>query len=276
MPNEIEHVTIVDRDKIDDEGTNLNRCVLATQEDIGAMKCELTGALLRRSGTPVHLHPNMWEHYLDPNNREPQRADIVALEQVLKYPIIVSCVDQNFARHALQKCWPRCLLGGSTNRMGIEVVLYDMEPEYECLMCSNPLPKVDSIEEIAMRFKGLTLEEQESRAAQSGIDLDCVLKYLASPKCGSLAEEELRKFANAELGSQPSVGFVSAGAGIVLAAQLLKYALLGRSVFPTDLGNTIRFNFLNPTRFRWSKHKRKEECECASRGLDCYRRLWTT
>lgn len=158
--------------------------------------------------------------------------------------------------------------------MGLEVSAYDMESMYECLMCSNPLPKVDSIEKIAMRFKGLAPEEQQAQAQQRGVDLDLVLAYLASPKCGALAENELRKFTDIERSPRASVGFVSVGAGVVLAAQLLKYAREGRSAFPAELGNSIRFNFLNPSRFVWTKHRRRDECECSNRGQSSYCRLW--
>ncbi len=273
-PCEDMYVTVIDHDKIDDEGTNLNRCPLATQEDIGAMKSVLTAECLCGRSIDVFIHENKWEHYLDSNNRRPQRADVAALECDLKYPIIVSCVDKNPARHALQKCWPEYLIGGSTNGMGIEVSSYDMESMYECLMCFNPLPKVSSIEEAAARFKGLTSEEQKNQAKQFGIDLDSILQYLDSPECGSIAENELRKFADAERAPRASVGFVSVGAGVVLAVQLVKYAREGRSTFSVDLGNSIRFNFLEPSRFRWSKHRRKDKCECSNRGRDTYHRLW--
>ena len=71
-----------------------------------------------------------------------------------------------------------------------------------------------------------------------------------------------------------SVGFVSVASGTLLAAQLVKFALLGREAFPAAEGNTLRFNFLNPGP-RWTMHRRQLECDCHGNGKRNYGLTWS-
>ncbi|MBI2313629.1 MAG: ThiF family adenylyltransferase [Betaproteobacteria bacterium] len=268
------YMTVVDHDSIDKEGTNLNRCALATQEDIGTNKSDLTARFLVNRGIEVFAYPHRWERYMDTSSRPAQRIDVVAAERMLKFPLVISCVDDNAVRHELQRLWPDYLIGGSTNGMSLEVTAYDMRSKYECLMCFNPLPRIGTTEEIAGQFRELSREDQEAKAKLYGLDLEAILRYLASPKCGSPGENELKKFAEGSQGVRPSVGFVSVGAGVILAAQIMKYSLDGRSAFPHTLGNSVRFSFLQPSHFRWTIHQRNRDCDCFTKGQAAFQRVW--
>lgn len=268
------YVTVVDHDSIDKEGTNLNRCVLATQMDIGISKSDLTARFLVGHGIEAFAFREKWERYMDTSSRPVQRIDVATLERKLKFPLVISCVDDNTARHELQRLWPNYLIGGSTNGMSLEVTAYDMRSNYECLMCFNPLSRLGTTDEIAERFRNLPRKEQEATALERGLSLEEIFRYLASPKCGSPGESELKKFAEAEQGPRPSVGFVSVGAGVILAAQVLKYSFGGISAFPQNLGNSVRFSFLQPSQIRWTMHQRSKDCDCFTKGQSVFQRLW--
>src|SRR5215510_7853587 len=85
-----------------------------------------------------------------------QRSDLLEREQVFHYQYIISCVDKNPVRHAIQHFWPHVLFGGSTLGLGVTVQSYDMTSEFDCLMCANPISSDDwSIELQAERLRGI-------------------------------------------------------------------------------------------------------------------------
>jgi molybdopterin/thiamine biosynthesis adenylyltransferase len=263
-------VTAVDKEFIDDQ--NLNRYPLATQPDVGAYKSELTAARMRSGGLEVVAYRRHWPDYAWDQDRPAQRKEVREKESTYRYPLILSCVDRNDARHAIQKFWPEYLIGGSTSGLALEVTAYDMRSPYECLMCFNPVESGRrTIEEIAAELRQLPREERRARAEACGADWAALEEYLADPRCGHLGAAEIAKFRDE--GVEWSVGFVSVASGTLLAAQFLKYALLGSKAFPLERGNSIRFNFLKPAA-RWTKHLRRNGCACASEGRADYKQLW--
>lgn len=266
------YATIIDGDQIED--TNLNRYLLAIQGDEQVWKSELLAKYLRAGGFEVYPYCSDWPNYAYDSARPPQRNDLLALEAAYRYRLILSCVDTNRARHAIQRFWPEYLIGGSTLELGLSVAAYDMHSPYECLMCSNPIePAIPSIEAIANELRRLTHQGRHAWAEEHGADLQILEDYLSNPRCGHLGEQEIAKFGNEDRGTDWSVGFVSVAAGTLLAAQLVKHSLLGSTAFPSNLGNTLRFNFLNP-RPQWSKHCRRNKCECITNGKSDYGLLW--
>jgi molybdopterin/thiamine biosynthesis adenylyltransferase len=264
------HATMIDREEID--GDNLNRYPLASQDDIGEPKSELTAERLRGGGLEAYAYRGHWPDYCYDRSRPGQSEDVEKLEAAYSYPLVLSCVDRNRARHAIQNFWPEYVIGGSTLGLGLEVTAYDMRSPYECLMCFNkPEPAGKTIEEIAGELKKLGPEERRARAEAAGADWQSIEAYLANPRCGHLGEAEIVKFRGEAV--DWSVGFVSVAAGTLLAAQLLKYALLGRAAFPEAKGNSLRFSFLNPGP-RWSQHRRREDCVCAGDGRADFEALW--
>lgn len=264
------YATTIDGEENDAE--NLNRYPLATQGDLGASKSELTARHLRNGGLAACSYHGRWPDYAYDPDRPTQREDIRELEAGYRYPLILSCVDRNRARHAIQKLWPEYLLGGNTSGLALEVAAYDMRSPYECLMCFNrPEPAAQTIEEIAAELRRLPPEERRARAEARGADWRALEEYLASPRCGHLGEAEIARFRGEAI--DWSVGFVSVAAGTLLAAQLLKYALVGRASFPEEMGNSLRFSFLNPGP-RWTKHLRRPDCTCAGPGRADYELLW--
>jgi molybdopterin/thiamine biosynthesis adenylyltransferase len=266
------HGTTIDGESNDPE--NLNRYPLATEGDLEVPKSELTAAFLRRGGIEAYHYHGRWPGYASDPSRRLQRDDVRRFESGYHYPLVLSCVDKNTARHGIQNFWPAFLMGGSTPGFAIEVNAYDMRSPYECLKCFNrPEPAGLSNSEIVAELRALPPEERRARAEARGADWRALEAYLADPKCGRLGEAEVAKFRDEAV--DWSVGFVSVAAGTVLAGQLLKYTLVGRAAFPQEKGNSLRFNFFNPAP-RWTKHLRRSTCDCAGAGRQDYERLWGT
>ena len=264
------HVTTIDGEVNDPE--NLNRYPLASQADLGIPKSELTAAFLRRGGLTTYAYPGRWPEYATDAGRPPQRDDVRELESRFRYPLVLSCVDKNTARHAIQNFWPEFLLGGSTPGFALEVNAYDMRSPYECLKCFNrPEPAGPSNGEILAALRALPPEERRARAEARGAEWRALEAFLADPRCGRLGAAEVSKFRDEAV--DWSVGFVSVAAGTLLASQLLRYALVGRAAFPVDKGNSLRFNFFNPVPRR-AKHARRAACDCSGVGRADFEGLW--
>lgn len=262
------HATAIDDDRLD--GSNLNRCSLSTMADIGKPKVEIIRDALSQTNVNVCPAQVRWPAYaLD--RLSGQRADLRELEDAFQYSLILSCVDKNDARHAIQRYYPRVLWGGSTHELRLTIANYAMGSPYECLRCSNPLPAVPEVEVVAARLRQLAPAARSEECARRGVDPNLVDEYLRRPECGTLGEEEIRKFRDA--GPKDwSVGFVSVAAGTLLAAKLLQRGL-GQDPFQTQNGHSYSFNFRYPGG-RWYMRPRRAECECSGHGLEMYRALW--
>lgn len=265
------YLTLVDGDELDEAGTNLNRHVLATIDDLRTPKVDVAYERLKEYGLAMYPYAGRWPDYAYDNTRPNQRSDLERLESDFRYDVILSCVDKNAARQAIQNFWPRHLIGGSTLDMKVAVTSYDMESPYECLKCSNPVAPVRPIEDIAEWLADHPEPERRALAELHGADVAAVEAFVSDPECGSLGEQELSKF-DAEI-PDPSVGFVSVASGVVLAAQAIKKHGIGVDAFPEERGCEVGFNFLNLW-FKWSKHLRRRDCQCTEEGAEEYAQLW--
>lgn len=267
----IEHITSMDGDAIDDEGTNLNRYCLATTGDIGTSKALIAERVLAAHNVSGFAFPGTWEEYQG-SNRWGQRADLLSLEASFLYENVLSCVDKNPARHSIQRFWPRVLLGGSTLGMGISVVNYDMQSDFECLMCGNPLP-VDSwsVDKQATALRGMTKVERQRLAEAKGADAANVEAYLDDERCGHLGVAEIKKFRLAPGDAEWSVGFVSVAAGALLAVETIR--TIGFGVPGSDTGAAHRFTF-GSNSSRTTAHRRRQGCECLTSGLTRFKENW--
>ncbi len=196
--------------------------------DEGSPKAKLVERVFAPVGITSFASELQWPQYALELPHVGQSADLQRREGEYRYELVMSCVDKNQPRHAIQAYWPRYVMGGSTDGFGIQVAAYDMETRYECLMCSNPITAtLMTIEGAAESLRGVPLRERREMLIARGLDADVIEQYLNDPKCGELGERELTKFM--EHGGNPewSVGFVSVAAGTLLAAQLMKFAIGG-------------------------------------------------
>jgi molybdopterin/thiamine biosynthesis adenylyltransferase len=267
----MEHVTSMDGDAIDEEGTNLNRYCLTTTADIGTSKALIAERVLAAHNIPGFAFAGTWEEY-QVSERWGQRADLRSLEASFRYESVLSCVDKNPARHSIQRFWPRVLLGGSTLGLSISVVNYDMQRDFECLMCGNPLP-VDSwsVDEQANALRAMTSVARQRLAEARGADAATVEAYLNDESCGHLGLAEIKKFRIAPDEAEWSVGFVSVAAGVLLAVETIR--TVGFGVSGSDTGAAHRFTF-GSVSGRTTAHRRRRGCECLTSGLKRFKENW--
>ena len=98
-----------------------------------------------------------------------------------------------------------------------------------------------------------------------------VIEFLENPGCGHAAEtiiDEIGKRQRREF----AVGFVSAGAGILLAAALIQHSI-GRSGMFGPEANHIGLSFSNNLIMK-NLFLQKADCECADQGTALFHRIW--
>jgi hypothetical protein len=149
---------------------------------------------------------------------------------------------------------------------------YDVARGSECLKCNNPLPEESSIEAKAAELKNLAPEKfAEVMQGFSEDERKTVIEFLENPGCGQAAEtiiDEIGKRQRREF----AVGFVSAGAGILLAAALIQHSI-GRSGIFGPEANHIGLSFSNNLIMK-NLFLQKADCECANQGTALFHRIW--
>src|ERR1019366_7910014 len=141
--------------------------------------------------------------------------------------LVLSCVDDNGARHAIQNLWPDLIVGGSTIGLTAKAITYDVSSDQLCLKCFNPVvERNERVRERMAEAQAMTPDEQVRFFTELSIDPASATAYLQNPGCGKLTEKDLDRFAAGV--PMMSVGFVSVAAGVLLAAQLLRLVLAGR------------------------------------------------
>ena len=270
-PGRSGHAVVLDHDPLDD--TNLNRYILSYLGQGILDKTELTASFLRSDTfSAVEAVPMKWEDYVKPGMHRSKHPELIASEVSSRFELILSCVDKNPARHSIQAYWPRLILGGSTHRLGAQVMRYDLSTNGECLMCNNPLIPEITIEQKANELRAL-----------NGANLDAMLRdltpqareavhaYLAEPKCGTIGEQYVNELGQ-RLHREFAVGFVSAGTGLLLAAALIQQALR----VPTLIGggNNAAFLGFELNSGRRESFQRALDCKCSSLGLRVFQYLW--
>lgn len=216
--------TAVDRDTLD--LTNDNRYVLSHKGHEGASKVAHLGAYLEASGITCNPRDNWWEQHVGLAGRHAANGAIGALERQYRYPLVLSCVDENEPRHALQNALPRLIVGGSTDGLTAKATTYYLGGRYACLKCHNPVRQRNQVVRARLdAARSMTIEQQTVFCAEIGITLEELRRLLEAAGCGQLGQRDIERFAAPS--PQMSVGFVSAAAGTLLTAQLLRLVALG-------------------------------------------------
>jgi molybdopterin/thiamine biosynthesis adenylyltransferase len=217
--------------------TNLNRYVLFGRRHAAESLLKASSAAIALAGSRIVAEPHdkSWEEWRAEN--PDARPDLV-----------ISAVDKNSARHAIQDTLPLLILGGSTNEMRAQINLNDVLNGGPCLRCRNRPESQVADEVIIERLRTLSRVERAGEAQHLGVNAEDLDLFLTDPKkhCGLIGGETLRKFASE--GDDPawSVGFVSVMAGVLLAAEYLK---ISAGTLEAALGaakNTFRFQFWRP------------------------------
>lgn len=271
-PSRRGHAVILDKDPLDD--TNANRYVLSYPKQETKDKTAIAAEVLRSELFTVDPKPMHWEKYVEHGAHRTDHPQLVKDEKKHKYRLLISCVDTNHARHNLQAAWPRLIFGGSTSSLLAQVMSYDVGLGGECLMCNNKLPKETSIEAKVAELKALPPEKlAEAMHGLSEGEQNLVREFLENPGCGHAAEtiiDELGRKQRREF----AVGFVSAGAGILLAAALIQHAIGRPGIFGSN-ANHLGLSFTNNISIK-NIFSRKPDCECEGKGSSLFHRLWKT
>lgn len=229
-------IIAIDNDPEGVTQTNLNRYVLFGLPHISHLKASTAAELFR--WTRLNLEPidDSWQAWMSLRNGE------------LADEIVISAVDKNTARHAIQDALPRLILGASTNEMRAQLCLYDVIGGSPCLKCRNPIePQVpDSV--IIEKLRTLDQNELATKARDFGVDFHLLRRFLHDPlaNCGKISGSTLRKFAGGDALAEWSVGFVSTLAGVLLAAEYLKISMGNPAPALSAQLNAFRFQFWRP------------------------------
>lgn len=233
------------------EPTNLARYVMAAGADVGRPKAEV---LCERVRTPCIRAG----HTDDGIEALASRGGLSGEDHV------VSCVDNNRARHAIQGCIPRIIRGGSVYDLSSRVSVYDMAGGTACLRCENPVEAGESDEDVAERLRAMGPDQRRAEAGRAGVDAGDLDRYLESPACGTLSGDALRRLA-AALPPEFSVNFATMLSGTLLAAEATKAACTSlRPALDGGAHSDMFYSFWN-CRHRLSRTAPFPECWCRAR-----------
>ena len=253
----------------DDEGidaSNLGRYSLFGWASLGKPKATEAAQLLRRAEFQTVPHDGNFEYFFT-------GAD--------KPRIVLSAVDKNTARHALQEQYAPLYISASTHNLRMEVLRCGPPSVGACLACFNPLETEQRTED---EIRALLRDRPEIEAnLRQKLKLDAaeVAAWIRDRKCGATGDrlvEELRT----DDGSIAAfaVGFVSVMSGTLLAAELLK--TINR--YPGPLNETFNravFQFHNPMAVTnashfYSRDGRCTACSADNLGARIWRRRYAT
>lgn len=269
LPDATGYATVIDPEPLD--LSNDNRYSLATLGDDEKEKAPFMAGFLARRGFAEYPYVGTWQDYVSWRGRPPNRADLDALEASFRYPLILSCVDDNAARHAIQNLWPDQIIGGSTHGLTAKAITYDMSGNQLCLKCYNPV--IERNEFVKKRLDEARAMDPDARAkffAELGVDPAKAEAHLNDPRCGQLSEQDLNRFAAGD--PMMSVGFVSVAAGVLLAAQVLRLVHFGRERL-NENGPILMANFYRPG-LRWLHSLPEEGCDCVRRRTTDWVSRW--
>lgn len=266
------YITIIDDDCLDI--TNQNRYCLSAYESSYNKedKVSIIGSYLQSRGIKAYPFKGKWEDYVTCNNEQPNE-EVRVDEKRNRYPLVISCVDINSARHSIQNYLPQYILGGSTLDFAITTILYRMDSTFECLKCFNPIePKNETIEVKIEEIKNMTEDERKDFAKNAALNYEELMNHLSQPKCGTLSEQMINKFLD-KSEVDWTIGFVSVASGVLLASRFLLLIMEGEGgVFPEKALNAIRYNLLN-LKGGCSCSKKRSDCSCRE-DIKLYKKIW--
>jgi hypothetical protein len=234
------YVVLIDDDSYDD--TNLNRCLLAGWLDIAQSKVHAIERVLKAGGIRAFSFPGTIKSYVK-DMRIGLRADVARQVDDLVFSVVASCVDRGAARQDVQGLHPHLLLGGSTLNLQAKSNLYSGRPGAACLACFNPVEKDgEKIRALESQLRKMPTLERGEFLTSRGLDASSIEEYLSGAQCGGLGEAALRDYV-VRPPAEFSAGFVSLGAGLLLASAVLRNTIFTADSAPR--GDMTTLNFLN-------------------------------
>lgn len=212
-------VTAIDHDVLD--LTNSNRYVLATQLDDEESKVEIACRYFERTDIQCKPAPAKWDAFVAQPKPEWSYPDLDEARRAFYFPIVLSCVDKNRPRHDIQNARPGLIIGGSTDGLTARAELFDPTRNTGCLKCFNPPEKTIEVANATIeKARTATEDERMALCHELGIPREELQRILEASGCGALTPADIERFGTGPV--QMSVGFVSAAAGVLQAAQFIR------------------------------------------------------
>jgi ThiF family len=197
-------LVLADNDNKGLETTNLNRYALFGTAAVGEPKATAAAKILSTATI----------------NWQPHDSAVESLPKLP--PRIVSAVDRNSSRRAIQNRYPPRILSGSTLDLRAEVLRCGPPGKGACLRCFNPPEVLPPDDELRERFRRASDDQLAQLAQTAGISLQDAREWLSTGRCGRAGERLLPLLRSSEETPTFAVGFVSVMAGTMLAAEFIK------------------------------------------------------
>jgi ThiF family len=198
-------VVLCDADPKGVDDTNLNRYVFFGRSSIGKQKASEAAGI----GSDARVH-------LDPIDGPVQTVE--------NFPArVVSAVDINTAREAIQARYPARILSASTRDLRAELLRVAAPHAGGCLRCFNPPEEQPDDNALRQAIETGEYGDVADLAAAHGLTVEEIEAWVVRGECGR-ASERLLPALRSELRLPPefAISFVSSLAGVLLAAELLK------------------------------------------------------
>jgi hypothetical protein len=223
-------VELVDDDREGVATTNLNRCPLFGADSLGQPKAK-EAARICADGT-IAWKPRRGRFQDSPGHPT----------------LLISAVDTNRAREALQQQYVPRILSASTSDVRAEVLRIGPPGIGACLRCYNPPEALIADDDLRQRALAAGSAALDALAAEVGVERTDVERELNRSRCSEVGDRLLTVLRRDHPLAEPrfAVGFTSALAGTLLAAETVK-VLMNAPMMPRDPQcNNVTFQFLKP------------------------------
>jgi hypothetical protein len=221
-------VVLCDADRKGVDSTNLNRYVLFGKSSLGKQKASEAAAVA--ADATVDFRP------VD----EP-------VQTVERFPPrVVSAVDVNVARAAVQSRYPARILSASTRDLRAEILRVGRPRRGACLRCFNRPEEQPDDHALRQAIQAGEYGALAELAAAHDLTVDEAEEWVLRGECGRASERLLPSLRQElRLPSEFAVSFVSSLAGVLLAAELLK-DMFARDVPLGDTNSRFVFQLVAP------------------------------
>ena len=238
--------------------TNLNRCLLFVRDHLGQLKADIANAVTRGLGQP---HAALLV--------TPERAEQAFRNTPI--PALISVVDTNRAREAINRLVPQLTLAGSTFNLRVQTNTFGQPGP--CLRCNNPPEPVEPDRRVKARVLAAEADELKDMAKSADSTTDELLAWASATGCGELDATVLPALRR-EGPDTFSVGFVSALSGVLLAATAIRSQLQ-----PLRVPIVARAQLLRPAARRQRSQPFGADPECPACGPggalpETWRQIW--
>ncbi len=223
-------VLVADADKAGVTNSNLNRCPIFGIASLDQPKAAEAARI-------CHDATVTWD---------PRKARFEDLGMTPR--ILISAVDTNRAREALQSRYPPRILSASTRDLRAETLRAGPPGQGACLRCYNPPEPLPGDDDLRAHVRAGGEQAVRALAGQADVSETHVRRWLDQPGCDEVGDRVLATLRcdAPEPPTRFAAGFTSVMAGTMLAAETVKL-ILGQPVSPhISGGNNVTFQFLKP------------------------------